>query len=132
LPHPESCPLCDQEDETIDHWPSPCPLCVRKRILVQSVQTGRSSYPVPLAYRVVLPCLVGESSQQHRWWVDEARSWFAYYSRSLDYMEPSQWVCFWWSNSKFSWCSDHRRWGTPPMVYARGSRAIFLNCPPPR
>jgi hypothetical protein len=30
--------------------------------LVQYVQTGWSSYPVPLVYRVVLPCFVGEVS----------------------------------------------------------------------
>jgi hypothetical protein len=39
---------------------------------------------------------------------------------------------FWWSSSKLSWCFDRSWWGAPLVVYCRGSRAIILDCPPPR
>ena len=37
LPHPEFCPLCDQEEETIDHL---LVHCVFASLLVQSIQTS--------------------------------------------------------------------------------------------
>ena len=58
LPHPEFCPLCDQEEETIDHL---LVHCVFASLSVESIQTSRSLGLVPSAYRLILPCLVGES-----------------------------------------------------------------------
>ena len=51
LPHPENCLLCDHEKETIDH------------LLVHCVFTREFWFNqafVPSAYRIILPCLVGE------------------------------------------------------------------------
>ena len=93
LPHPAHCPLCDQEDETVQHLLTSCVFA--RQFWFYILQLLGLTNLVPSRRSISLADWWKKSwrkiPKQHKKGVQ-----FSNYSWSMDPMEASEHLCFWW------------------------------------
>lgn len=92
IDHPDCCPFCDQEEESIDH------LLVNLLIIFWFTSFTRlvcRFYPHSQEW---FPFMMMAGCKQCNKWLTTSRHQFLHCLRSLVSMEASQSMCFWWAS----------------------------------